>query len=96
MAQSSGQPKQQTPKADDDHAKDAAHVEPLTEVSKAEDASAVREVSQNQPDRVAMVSRTSTGEPHQSRDFEVVGLPDKPSEEHRAAAENRPLNSSSD
>ena len=92
MAQSSGQSKQQqSSKPDDEHAKDVEHVEPVTEVSKAEEASAVREVSQNQPDRVAMVSRTSTGQAHQSPDYEVVGLPKKPSEEHLAAAENRPL-----
>jgi hypothetical protein len=58
--------------------------------TKTDGQSAVREVSQSQPDRVAMVSRTSTGEPHQSPGYEVISVPEDADEATRAAAENRP------
>ena len=53
-------------------------------------SSSTTEVAQDQADRVAIVSRTSTGEPAQSPGYKVVGLPEKPTEAQKAAAENRP------
>lgn len=55
-----------------------------------EDASVVREESQNQTDHVAMVSRTATGAAHQHPGYEVIGVPDDATEAQKAAAENRP------
>ena len=55
-----------------------------------EQADEVRRVSQDQPDRVAMVSRTSTGEAHQSPGYDLIGLPEAATAAQKAAAENRP------
>jgi len=65
---------------------------PLTEPTTLEQsgASATREVAQSQPDRVAIVSRTTTGQAHQSPGYDVIGLPEDADDKLRAAAENRP------
>ena len=60
------------------------------EVDNDEDTD-VRVVSQAQVDRVAQVSRTSTGQAHQHPGYELIGLDDDASEEQQAAAENRPV-----
>jgi BRCT domain type II-containing protein len=76
--------------ADDEKATTSSSSSSSTEKATTSAASEVRKVAQDQPDRVAIVSRTSTGEPHQSPDFEVIGLPDDATEAQTAAAENRP------